>query len=217
MGGRNALRSHVIKLLKQPVRKRRMMSVALDADQYELVEKLSLFLSREVGNSVSKNQVVEEAVRAFVIESVSYIAEEFDMDIYNTTLTELRDYKRISTIDVGALDTVVLPVRDDEDCRKLLFEQWRWTPVQLEGEKLRNLKFAAFCFGHPTGAITHYAAVKSYASLQEDPRKKILHFTPPEALGHPLEWRETGRLRRPRYTAFAMLMEAKSIEELFGQ
>lgn len=213
------MRSHVVRLLRQPVRERRMMSVALDSGQYELVEKLSLFLTRETGRNISKNQVVEEAVRAFVIESTGYISEEFEMDLYNTTLTELRDYKRVCTIDIGALDTVVLPVRDDMDCKRQLFQQRLWNPVQIDNEKLKNLKFAAFCFGHPTSGITHYAAIRSYAPAKDDPRKKILHFEPPETLAHSLEWRDAGRsrLRRPRYTAFAMLMEAKSIEELFGQ
>lgn len=213
------MRSHVARLLKQPVRTRKMVSVALDADQFEMVEKLSLFFTRELGHNFSKNQVIEEAVRAFADESTDYIFDEYDLDLRNTTLTDLQQYKRICTIDISALDTVVLPVRDDESCKKMLFEDRQWNPVQLDHEKLHHLKYAAFCFGNPTGAITHYARIRSYVPAAGDTRKKILHFDPPETIGERLEWREQGRsrLRRPRYTAFALLLEAKNIEELFGQ
>lgn len=213
------MRSHVARLLKKPVRSRKMLSVSLDQDQFEMVEKLSLFFSKETNHSFSKNQVVEEAVRAFVDESVNFIFDEYAFDIRNTTLTEMQQYKQVCTVNISELDTVVLPVRDDLACKQMLFERQSWNPVQLDREKLQTMKYVAFCFGHPTGAITHYARIKSFALLPGDINKQILHFYPPEPLGQQLEWREPGvsRLRRPRYTAFALLLEAKSIEELFGQ
>lgn len=213
------MRNHVARLLKQSSKPRKMLSITLDTEQVELAEKLALFFSRETNHNFTRNQIIEESVRAFVSESVEFIAEEFDMDIRNTTLTEMQQYKRICAVDVSALDTVVLPVRDDDHCRELLFRSRRWNPVQLDNEKLLNLKYAAFCFGNPTSAITHYARIRSFAPAPGDPRKKILHFELPETLGQRLEWQEpaASRLRRPRYTALAILMEAKTIDELFGQ
>lgn len=202
--------------MKRPQRVRKMMSVSLDKDQMELIEKLSLFFSRETNRSFSKNRVVEEAVRAFVEDSASYIAAEYDLDIHGVTLTEMQRYKQSSTVDIGVLDTVVLPVRDDEAARESVFSRCAWELSRLDREKLGGMKYAAFYFCSPTCSITHYAPLRSFAPCGGDARRQTIRFGTPEELGHTLEWRQAGgRLRRPRYTAFSLLLEAKSIEELF--
>lgn len=212
------MRSHVARLLTKTPRSRKMLSVALDVEQLQMVEKLALFFSEKTGRVFSKTQIVEEAVKAFVDESAGFILDEYAFDIRDTPLTDLQQYKQIRTIDVGSLDTVVLPVRDETQARHRIFKECSWNPVQLDREKLQHIRCAAFCFGGPTSAITHYARIKSFALLPGDLRKQILHFYPPEPLGQRLEWREGGaRLRRPRYTAFALLQSVKCIEELFGQ
>lgn len=211
------MRNHVARILKKPVRERKMMSLSLDREQMELVEKLSLFFSRETQRGFSKNQVVEEAVRAFVKESADYIAEEFDMDIREIPLTEMQQYKRVCTVDIGVLDTVVLPIRDEDICRCQVFERSCWTPLQLDRDKLTNMKYAAFYFCTPTCAITHFARIKEFTPVADDPRKHVLHFDSMEELGKRIEWAQptAGRLRRPRYTVFSLLLEAKTMEELF--
>lgn len=210
------MKSHVQQLLQKPVRVRRMMSVSLDGSQMEQVEKLAIFFSYQLRRNFSKNQVVEEAVRAFVKESADYIAEEYEFDILNTALIEMQAFKQNTAVDVGVLDTVVLPVKNDRASRELLFSKRRWNPVQLDREKLSSMKYAAFYFCNPVCAVTHYAAIRSVTPDSENPKKQVLHFDPLEGLARQLEWEHpANRLRRPRYTVFSLLLEAKAIEELF--
>lgn len=211
------MRSHVARILKKPMKIRRMMSVTLDGEQMEMVEKLSLFFSRETHRTFSKNQVIEEAVRAFADESAEYITEEYDMDIRSITLTEMQEYKRMTSVEVAAFDTVILPAKDNESCRRALFEEHMWYPVQLNSDKLKQIQFVALYIGAPCSGITHYARILSYGPLTGDPKKQILRFEPPEELPSKIELGDMNAagMRRPRYTTLGLMLEAKLMEDLF--
>lgn len=211
------MKRHVERPANQLAQDRKTLRITLDAEQVELLEKLSLFFSQEINQDFTKNRIIEEAVAKFVQETTDYISSEYALDIRRTALTDMRDYKQVCAVDIAALDTVVLPVRDSSACKDMLFNQRRWTPGHLNQKKLRGIKYAAFCFGAPTNAITHYARLRAFTSLPEDTQRQVLHFEDLEELGHRLEWKvpRESRLRYPRYTGFAMLLEAESIEELF--
>lgn len=211
------MRSHVARILKKPVRTRRMMSVALDNEQMELVEKLSLFFSRETSRAFSKNQFVEEAVRAFADESAEYIAEQYDIDIRSITLTEMREYKRSTNVGVAAFDTVVFPAKDNDSAKLRLFSEQAWYPVRLDREKLEKIRYVAFYIGAPTSGITHYACISSREPIPGEPGKYKLNFDAPEALPRPVELGglSAAGMRQPRYTTLALLLEALTMEELF--
>lgn len=211
------MKSHVAKILRRPVRERRMMSVALDGEQMELVEKLSLFFSRETSRAFSKNQVVEEAVRAFTDESAEYISERYDLDIRSATLTEMREYKRNTSVGIASFDTVVFPAKDNDSARLRLFEECAWYPVQLDRDKLEKIRYVAFYIGAPTSGITHYAHISAREPIPGEPRKYKLIFEPPEELPHTVELGglSAAGMRRPRYTTLALLLEAVTMDELF--
>lgn len=211
------MKSHVARLLKQPARTRRMMSVSLDNEQMELVEKLSLFFSRETSHAFSKNQVVEEAVRAFTDESAEYISETYDMDIRSATLTEMREYKRNTSVGVAAFDTIVIPFRDNEPTRQRLFKENSWYPVRLDKDKLQRIRYLAMYFGSPVMGITHYAAIAGQEPIPGEQGAYKLILEPSEELGRVVElgYFNASRLRRPRYTTLAMLLEARTMDELF--
>lgn len=211
------MKSHVAKILKKPVRVRRMMSVTLDGEQMELVEKLSLFFSRETASAFSKNQVVEEAVRAFTDESIEYIAEEYDFDLRSIPLTDMRQYKRETFVNIAAFDTVVFPAKDNESARKRFLQENAWYPVRLNKDKLQRMRYVAVYIGAPTSGITHYAQISGYEPMPgEIPGYKLL-FGQPEELPHIVELggMNAAGLRRPRYTTLALLLEAKTMDELF--
>lgn len=211
------MKSHVAGILKKPVRARRTMRVALDGEQMDLVEKLSLFFSRETSRTFSKNQVIEEAVRAFADESAEYISEQYDLDIRSITLTEMREYKRSTNVGIAAFDTVVFPVRDNDQVKLKLFTEHAWYPVQLDRKKLDKIRYAAFYIGAPTQGITHYAVISSCEPIFGEPNKYKLIFDAPEALPNQVElggFNAVG-MRRPRYTTLALLLEALTMDELF--
>lgn len=211
------MKSHVAGILRRSARKRRIMSVALDSDQMDLVEKLSLFFSRETSRAFSKNQVVEEAVRAFTDESAEYISDRYDLDIRSATLTEMREYKRGTSIAVASFDTVVFPAKDNESAKLRLFEEHAWYPVQLDKDKLQKIRYIAFYIGAPTSGITHYARISSHEPMPGEPQKCKLLFEPPEELPQPVELGSLNAagMRRPRYTTLALLLEAATMDELF--
>ncbi|MCL2034154.1 MAG: hypothetical protein FWG94_05415 [Oscillospiraceae bacterium] len=212
------MKSHVAKILKAPVKVRRMMSVSLDGEQMELVEKLSLFFSRETSRAFSKNQVIEEAVRAFTDESATYISEQYDMDIRSVTLTEMREYKRVTNVGIAAFDTVLLSAKDNAGAKTRLFSERAWYPVHLDREKLEKIRYVAFYTGAPTSAVTHYAPITMYEPVTGQKNRFKLCFEELEELPHPIELGNysAAGLRRPRYTTLSLLLEAKTIEDLFG-
>lgn len=211
------MKSHVARILKGPVRVRRMMSLSLDSEQMELVEKLALFFSRETTRAFSKNQVIEEAVRAFTDESAEYIAEQYELDIRSATLTEMRQYKCSTNIGIASFDTVVLPMRNDEAARQRLFDEQACYPVQLDKEKLEKIRYIAFYIGAPTSGITHYANITAHEPILGEKRKYLLRFDSPEELPQMVELGglQAAGLRRPRYTTLALLLEARTMDELF--
>ena len=211
------MKNRVAKILRQPARTRRMMSVTLDSEQMEMVEKLSLFFTCKTNRAFSKRHVVEEAVRAFTEESAEYISEAYDFDIRSVTLTEMQQYQGCGNVMVAAFDTVILPAKDNENCRRALFEEHAWYPVQLSSEKLAHIQYLAIYIGAPCSGITHYARITSYEPAPGMPEKQLLRFEPPEELPFKLclGGMHAAGLRKPRYTTLSLLLEARTIEDLF--
>lgn len=211
------MREYVARLLQRSEPQKKLIQLILDGDQAEMIEKLSLFFSRETNEPFTENRVIEEAVRMFVNESAQYIAEEFDMDIRETSLSEMRRYQSGTTVDICVLDTVVVPFQDTASNRAALLKPGESAPLVMDCDKLDCTKYIAFYMGTPTCAITHYAGVTGSFAEPGGSNKVRLRYDKPEELRHRLEWENpAGKgLRRPRYTMLKMLLEARMIEELF--
>lgn len=139
-----------------------------------------------------------------------------DMNIRSETLTEMREYKRATSVGIAAFDTVLLPAKDNEAAKSRLFVEHAWYPVQMKREKLEKIRYVAFYVGAPTSAVAYYASITAYEPLSGEPNKFKLSFEEPEALLPPVGLGNySAGLRRPRYTTLALLLEAKTVDELF--
>lgn len=191
----------------------RKICVLVGKEQMALVEKLLAFLGEsEEGDSESK--ILEQAVRAFTDEKVRYIATRYDIDVHSSTLTEMRQYRRETGVDIASRDTIVLPIPDTAENRSCVLEKCHWKVGALESEKLRGISYVGLYWRSPTWAVTHYAKILSVEPAVDG--GTILAFDTPEPLREPLGPRDPeNRLRRPRYTTLTLLMEARTLEELF--
>ena len=80
-----------------------------------------------------------------------------------------------------------------------------------------RIKYIAAYVTAPTSAITHWASVKSIEPW-EDSRKYVVNFSAPAKPIGPLKLVQGGKvkaLQNIRYTSFARLSAAKSLEDAF--
>ena len=207
----------VARLLAPPVKSRRNMSISLEEGQMAMVEKLSVFLSQKANRTISKNHVVEEAVRTFSEESADYICQEYDFDIRSATMADLQEY-RSTCVKVLDFDTVIVPAKDNDAYRKALLHARAWGNVRIDRNKLDKIKYVAIYVGAPTSGIQYYAKLKRYYPALNEPEKYVLEFDGEAVqlaykvvLGdlHP------SSMRSCRYTTLELLLQAQLVEELF--
>jgi hypothetical protein len=123
-----------------------------------------------------------------------------------------------SVVDTSEFDTVVVPAREDGFQQVFLGEN-RWYSVRLHGTMRPQIKYIAAYQVAPVSAITHVAPVKSIEPWK-DTNKFVLNFSEPAAAIGPIPLVKGGRakaLQNLRYTSYARLKTAKTLDDLWGE
>lgn len=195
----------------------RKITVMLDSEQMELVEKLSCFLSSENDSEISTDRIIEQAVRTWTTRSTEYIAAKYEIDIRSLPLSAMKDYSGTGACDTAICDTIVLPVKDTPENRQAFLEDCRWSIARIDRAKLNRVSYVAVYWGAPSCCVQHYARLISAKPSPADPDRLILSFEPPEELLSPVKPRDpSAGLRRSRYTTLSMLIQAHFLEDLFS-
>jgi len=125
----------------------------------------------------------------------------------------------IRALDLGEIDTLVVPAREDGFQGTYLGEN-RWHHVRIHGSMKPQIKYAAAYRVAPISAITHIAPVKSIEPWK-DTNKYVLNFSEPakEIKSIKLVPKEEGgrvkALQNTRYTSKQRLEEAKTLDDVW--
>ena len=121
-----------------------------------------------------------------------------------------------SDIDVGEIDTIVVPAREDGFQETYLGEN-RWYAIRIHGSMRPQIKYIAVYQVAPIYSITHIAPVKSIEPWK-DSGKYVVNFSEPaEAIG-PIPLVKGGRVKAPqasRYASRQRLLAAKNLDDVW--
>lgn len=147
-----------------------------------------------------------------------YRFEPFLADI-NADLQETfpndRQEELISQEDI---DTVVVPARDD-GFQDVFLKENRWYAVSIHGTMRPQIKYIAVYQVAPQSAITNVAPVGSIEPWG-DTKKFVINFAEPARKIGPISLTKHGKVKAPqnlRYTNYERLLQAKSLDDIWGQ
>lgn len=187
---------------------RKTISISIEADILEQVDRVAKSFSKVSEKSFSRNSVVEEAIKGYVCE-----AAEVLMDMHGIDIRELPEEEDVNNMD---FNLAIFPARNEgfeetfvgEDC---------WYSVRIKEDKIPKVKYIAIYRAAPVSGITHYAKVKEIKQYQ-DTNKKIIIF---EGSALPLSRTiklgntDANAMRSPRYTTLDKLLESNFVKDLF--
>ena len=147
-----------------------------------------------------------------------YRFEPFLADInadLRETLTHDNHDEPISQDDI---DTVVVPARED-DFQDTFLKENRWYAVRIHGTMRPQIKYIAVYQVAPQSAITYVAPVSSIEPWG-DTKKFVVNFAEPARQIGPIPLLKHGKVKAPqnlRYTNYERLLQAKSLDDIWGQ
>lgn len=121
-----------------------------------------------------------------------------------------------STLDLSAVDTVVVPARK-EGFNDVFMGENRWYKIRIHSSMIPKIKYIAAYRVAPESAITHVAPV---ASIEQwpDTNKYVVNFGEPAQPMGPIRLVPKGRvkaLQAARYTPRQRLDQARNLDEAF--
>lgn len=124
----------------------------------------------------------------------------------------------VRPINVGEIDTIVVPSR--EDGLKVFLEENRWYAIRIHGTMRPQIKYIALYQVDPVSAVTHIASVRSIEPWK-DTDKFVVNFAEPAKQIGPISLikGKGHRAKRypqgPRYASYKRLKAAKNLGEVW--
>src|SRR6266480_3718497 len=147
-----------------------------------------------------------------------YRFEPFLADI-NADLREILPHGRQEElISQDDIDTVVVPARED-GFQDVFLKENRWYAVRIHGTMRPQIKYIAVYQVAPQSAITYVAPVSSIEPWDET-KKFVVNFAEPARPVGPIHLLKHGKVKAPqslRYANYERLMQAKSLDDIWGQ
>lgn len=143
-----------------------------------------------------------------------YRFEPFLEDVAGEIHDPVQHSSASEPVDLSQVDTVVVPARDDGFVETYMGEN-RWYAIRMHASMIPRIKYCAVYRVAPESAITHIAEVSAIEQWR-DTNKYVLTFgAPPTAIG-PIHLQGRGKApQAPRYTSYARLMAAKTMDDVF--
>ena len=119
-------------------------------------------------------------------------------------------------IDVGEIDTIVVPAQED-GFQETYLEENRWYAIRIHGSMRPQIKYIAAYQVAPIMAITHIAPVKSVEPWK-DSGKYVVNFSEPAQAIGPIPLVKGGRVKAPqapRYASRQRLLTAKNLDDIW--
>jgi hypothetical protein len=143
--------------------------------------------------------------------SKAYVFNPFLQDI-NIPIVKLDK----ETPDIGELDTIVVPAREDGFIETFLGEN-RWYAIRIHSSMIPQIKYIAAYRVAPISAITHIAPINNIVRWK-DTNKYCLEFAEPAHEINPIKLDKAIKglaPQAPRYTTIIKINEAKVLSDIF--
>lgn len=163
-----------ISILFEKKEPKKQLAVYLDDEMLEQMDVIVKFCSSmNDSKSLSKNMVVEEALRKYIKDFDKYIAKEHGFNLQTLINEERKNYDTVLMASNGrGFEAAFLGEDEEEMC---------WYPCRISDEREKNLRYIAIYRGSPISAITHYAEIKEF-KYSEEKNCKVCYF-----VGDPIE------------------------------
>jgi hypothetical protein len=119
-------------------------------------------------------------------------------------------------LDVGEVDTVVVPARE-EGFKEVFLGENSWYAIRIHGAMRPQIKYIAAYQVQPISAITHIAPVRSIEPWRDTGKFAVYFSEPAKEIG-PIPLVKGGQvkaLQNLRYTTREKLLAAKSLEDIW--
>ncbi len=121
-----------------------------------------------------------------------------------------------SRLDVGEVDTVVVPARE-EGFKEVFLGENCWRAIRIHGSMRPQIRYIAAYQVHPISAITHIAPVRSIEPWRDTGKFAVYFSEAAKEIG-PIPLVKGGQvkaLQNLRYTTREKLLAAKSLEDIW--
>ena len=185
----------------------------------------TLIFENEVAVIIVINETSEQLTRvlskikisADIIEAQSFVANGRILHRFTPFQDDILDAVMPST-DLDDLDTIVVPAKE-EGFKEVFIGEKRWYQIRISAAMLNKIKYIAAYQVAPISAITHVAEVERIEKYK-DSNKYILYFKSEakQIKKIPLLSKNKGKApQAPRYTSYAKLLEANTLDDLWGE
>ena len=186
---------------------RKSVSLIIDSDTLEQVDRVAKAFSKVSEKNFSRNSIIEEAIKEYIVEATDVLLNTYSIDI-----NETNEDDTIST----DFNLAIFPAHNDGFNETFIGEDC-WYSVRIKEERIPKIKYVAAYRAAPVSGITHYAKVREIKQY-EDTKKKIVIFDGPAIpLPHTIKLGGTdaNAMRAPRYTTLEKFQQAQDVKELF--
>lgn len=196
----NLIQSRIKKPVEEP---KKQIGLSVKISDINKLELLSTAMSKYTGECVTRNQLINDAITAYIVEATEQLTQE-GIQVDESLLQV--DY-----------DTVVFPAHED-GFRDVFLGEDQWKYVRISQGRIPHIKYVAIYVGAPISAITHYAKVADNGFVfDEDERKYIIKFSSsavklPTPI--PLGSISPASVRSPKYTTLNKLLHAEKFADL---
>ena len=180
----------------------------------ELEDELESILRSSLGFPVET--LTLQRFRSTTGEAI-YQFDPFLYDLSTQSATVVADTGNTPAMDPAEIDTVVVAAREDGFNEVFLGENC-WHHIRIHASMLPKIRYVAAYQVAPVSAITYVGEVASIEPWK-DTGKYVLNFIEPaKALPQRIPLVTGGRVmapQAPRYTSFARLQKAKTLDDVF--
>lgn len=190
--------------IKKPVEEpKKQVGLSIKIADLEKLELLSTAMSKHAGECITRNQLIYDAIEAYIMEATDYLRQE-GIQLDDSLLQA--DY-----------DTVVFPAHED-GFRSVFLGEEQWRYVRVNRHRIPHIRYIAIYVGAPISAITHYAEVAENGFVFDNEEEKYIVklASAPIKLNAPIPLGaiSPAAVRSPKYTTLNKLLHAEKFADL---
>lgn len=198
------LQSLIERRIRKPAEEeKKQVGLTIKVSDLEKLALLSTAMTKYTGESVTRNQLIYDAIEGYIAEATEFLRQE-GIPLDDSLLQ-------------AEYDTVVFPARE-EGFREVFLGEGQWRYVRVGSHRIPHIKYIAIYVGAPVSAVTHYAKVAENGFVFDAAEEKyVVHLAgDPVPLDAPIPLGaiSPAAVRSPRYTTLNKLLHAEKYADL---